>query len=491
MEGSQANDPLSPVDAKELLRLCETGRLYEVEEWIRAGKSTLVPREMRKTPLAVAMSTGFHSLVELLLRHEQRQEAKDTALQEALLFDHPAFVELALAHGADIRSVPFLDVLLTGNRTIVGRFLELEADPVTGYPFAHAFHQLRAKTVIGSYLDCRRSRPDIAFELQEQLDVALRQFCQDGNLKWVSLLMWAGANPRSRGPALDDLENAHDPEFQTTALEEAAGSRNVEVLKRLKPNPTDDLASMLDKAAFCADRDTLAYLLELGANPNDRSDGGSSSLDSCIRYLGWEDFDRVRYSYPKTYLTPPSKVSKGRDAIKLLLQHGATWKPDPSTLNATRRILYRLEPEVTVELIGLLLKNENGEAAVQELLRVPRMRQHIAGCQQQLSRIGLTVAGRRLTKAEMEVRPGPPAWMLRFDRKTLCDEIWSEPTEKVAARYGISGVAIAKVCRCLKIPKPPRGYWAKRAAGQPAPRRPKLPRMDGQNAALTGRPRAT
>ncbi len=51
-------------------------------------------------------------------------------------------------------------------------------------------------------------------------------------------------------------------------------------------------------------------------------------------------------------------MSKGRDAIHLLLQRGAMWKPDPSTLNDTRRILYRIEPEVTVELIGLLLKHE-------------------------------------------------------------------------------------------------------------------------------------
>jgi len=33
--------------------------------------------------------------------------------------------------------------------------------------------------------------------------MALRQFCNDGNLKWVSLLIWAGANPRSRGPTLE------------------------------------------------------------------------------------------------------------------------------------------------------------------------------------------------------------------------------------------------------------------------------------------------
>jgi hypothetical protein len=60
----------------------------------------------------------------------------------------------------------------------------------------------------------------------------------------------------------------------TTALHEACASGNVEILKRLKPNSTDDLASMLERAAFHADQHILAYLLDLGTNPNGRPDGG-------------------------------------------------------------------------------------------------------------------------------------------------------------------------------------------------------------------------
>ena len=50
----------------------------------------------------------------------------------------------------------------------------------------------------------------------------------------------------------------------------------------------------------------------------------------------------------------------------------------------------------------------------------------------------------------------------------------SEPTGVLARRYGVSDVAIAKACALLAIPKPPRGYWAKRAAGQKLPNRPPL-----------------
>lgn len=466
-------------EAKQLLKLCDAGRLYEVEAWIRDGKSLAVPKEVRKTPLSVAMSTGFHSLVELLLRHEHSQGVKNDALSQALFLNRPAFVEMALAQGADIGSIPFLDVLMTGNRALVASFLERGADPITDYPFAHAFDQLRAKTTLGSYLDCRRNCPHLAEDLQCQADMALRQFCQEDNLKWVSLLMWAGANPRSRGPALDDVEHIEDPEFHTTALHEACAAGNVEILKRLKPNRTDDLAGMLEGAAFSAHRDILAYLFELGANPNDRPDGGSSALEACIRHLGWEDFDRIRCSYGANYKTPGYKLSKGREAIKLLLKHGAMWKPQPSTLNDTRRILYRIEPEVTVELIGLLLNHENGEDSIRELLRVPRMRQHLASCEGQLSRLGIMLDGCR--RSDVRATPAPSPYVLaQYDRERLYEEVWSEPTQKVARRYGISDVMLSRICRQLEVPKPPRGYWAKEKAGRSLRRRPKLASLGGQ-----------
>jgi cephalosporin-C deacetylase-like acetyl esterase len=72
-------------------------------------------------------------------------------------------------------------------------------------------------------------------------------------------------------------------------------------------------------------------------------------------------------------------------------------------------------------------------------------------------------------------RPPSPALLNRYDRERLYAEVWSEPTQKVARRYGMSDVALAQVCAQLSVPKPPRGYWAKKAAGVTTPRAPKLP----------------
>lgn len=46
-------------------------------------------------------------------------------------------------------------------------------------------------------------------------------------------------------------------------------------------------------------------------------------------------------------------------------------------------------------------------------------------------------------------------------REELFRLVWSMPSEQVAAHLGISGVALGKRCAKLRVPKPPRGYWAK------------------------------
>jgi hypothetical protein len=131
---------------------------------------------------------------------------------------------------------------------------------------------------------------------------------------------------------------------------------------------------------------------------------------------------------------------------------------------------------VTVELIGMLLSHENGQDAIRELLRVAQMRQHVASCEGQLSRLGITLDGR--CRSEVPTAPAPSSYdVAHYDRERLYAEVWSEPTQEVARRYGISDVDLSKVCKQLQIPKPPRGYWAKKQTARPVPVRPRLPTL--------------
>jgi len=47
-----------------------------------------------------------------------------------------------------------------------------------------------------------------------------------------------------------------------------------------------------------------------------------------------------------------------------------------------------------------------------------------------------------------------------LDRQTLYELVWSKPTAYLAQEYGISDVALGKMCQGMNIPKPPHGYWA-------------------------------
>ena len=62
----------------------------------------------------------------------------------------------------------------------------------------------------------------------------------------------------------------------------------------------------------------------------------------------------------------------------------------------------------------------------------------------------------------------------RVSREQLYEEVWAEPMTTVALKYEVSSSFMARICTRLKVPRPPRGYWAMYAKGK-RPKRPLLP----------------
>ena len=107
-------------------------------------------------------------------------------------------------------------------------------------------------------------------------------------------------------------------------------------------------------------------------------------------------------------------------------------------------------------------------------------------------------AGKQTVKAQPKksnsAQPGPviaegvdlaalvervPGRSISLSRDELYRRVWSNPVESVAKELGISGRGLAKICTRFEIPVPPRGYWAKLAAGKRAPEIP-LPSTDSK-----------
>jgi len=55
-------------------------------------------------------------------------------------------------------------------------------------------------------------------------------------------------------------------------------------------------------------------------------------------------------------------------------------------------------------------------------------------------------------------------------REALYEEVWAAPMRTVAARHGVSGSFLTRICVRLNVPRPPAGHWAKLASGKPVKR---------------------
>lgn len=366
---------LTVEESKTLLALCRAGKLYDVERWIASGKSICTSPAVKRAPLQTAVDLGFHSLVELLARNESRQEQKDRALADAVEKKRLDMVEVLVSNGASIQSIAFVEVLLTWDRPLMQYFLDHGADVVNGNPFAMAFRE-KVQFALRPFVEHRKAHPELADALQSQVDRCLRYFAYQADLKWISLLMWAGANPRSTGPDLDDrYEN--DPDCYTTALLEACSKGSVDAVKKLKPDPTrDNLSDLLRAAALSDSKELIDYLLALGAQPNGKPNGGSSALDRCLWHLPWED----RNTFLSKQLASKYALQGGLARIERLLEAGAKWRPDDAyEMNSVRKMLCKCEPAVTVALMKLFAKHKAApEELLEELLDTPRMRGHLS-----------------------------------------------------------------------------------------------------------------
>jgi hypothetical protein len=55
--------------------------------------------------------------------------------------------------------------------------------------------------------------------------------------------------------------------------------------------------------------------------------------------------------------------------------------------------------------------------------------------------------------------------MATINRKDLYQKVWETPITRLSKEYGLSDVGFSKICKKHNIPRPPRGYWARKAAG--------------------------
>jgi ankyrin repeat protein len=204
-------------EIKPLISMCRQGRLFDVQQWIEEGKPIDSPlpelkRARKKGPLEIAIEAGFHSLAQIFLEAGAIIiEDRYNPLEHALRKKRIDIIDLLVKHGADIHSVKMSDVFETWDPEIMRYFIDRGADVETGEPMAGALID-RIRTSLGIY----KQYADKFSSFPDQLNMALRWHAKEGNEKWVSLLLWAGADPTKPGPC-DSFDD--DEELYETAIE--------------------------------------------------------------------------------------------------------------------------------------------------------------------------------------------------------------------------------------------------------------------------------
>jgi hypothetical protein len=502
VDQSPAPTTEDPDELADLHRLCREGYLYEVEHWIRAARPLQLAearathqRRQYKSALEIAMDQGNYALALLLLcnGYDPNREY-ESPLNLALRSRRFDLVDLLLDWGADPHDVDPGDVFDTYRSEMFERFRKLGVDLTADHALALtlAYHTSN-KPLFGFARRHRKDHP----KFQSELNIALAYHAAEGNEKGVALCLWAGADPHA--PALclrywsatDHKEDEDEEDFfgRYSAIHEACSRGDVKILERLGPDPALDDFDELYRVAGSAE---VVEFLARFALPQD---GG----EVIRRHLWGATWVHGFWSESDTW--------RSREILGRLFQVGVRWEEsNKDELALIRRWLLRASKHDFVEVMTLLAAGDHCDPEIlKELARTPAMRRR-------MKEVGFippspdergyrpTRSRKVLKKCDFELPKDPLARCvylghsrpntreIRMTRADFFRRVWSKPATRLAKEWGFSDTWLKKECRRLKVPMPPRGYWAKRKAGKPVsrPRRPRLPRGEAEEIVVWG-----
>lgn len=501
---------IDPEGLAELHQLCRTGRLYDIERWIRDHRPLQLAAEISvkgrrlTSALEIALDEGNHALVLLLLcnGYDPNLEPR-SPLDLALRARRWDLLDLLLEWGAHPLRVNLGDLFDSYNSELWARFQALGVDLCAGHDLASTLgYHTSNKPLFGFARRQREHDP----RMQKEVNIALVHHAQKGNAKGVQLCLWAGADPHAHAPDLRDSDPDENDDEGTaqedqwlgfTAIEATCHQGDVQILERLGPDPSRD---NFDKLYETASNGSIVQLLARFAAPKE--------VGRIIsRQVFWMQGD-------------PWFRPRSIDVLQRLFEAGGRWTTSPpDEIHHIRRALLKMPEHTFIDTMKILAAQDYCALDIlHELGRTPAMRERMrkfgffplppddpryftqfrpTRAREVLAKFGLetpTAKGETSktkgigskTKGDIQqaalrlppcVRIGlcrHDARQIRLDRATLFERVWSQAVENLAKEWGLSGRGLSKACQRLKIPVPPRGYWAKARNGQRI-RRPSLP----------------
>jgi hypothetical protein len=471
----------------ELHPLCRENRIYDVERWIAAEHPLQMAagsdrKGQTTSALEIALDVRNQALVLLLLcnGYDPNME-RWSPLDRVLKNRRWDLLDLLLEWGAYPRRISVGDLLDTYNSKLFGRFRDLGVDLTACHEIAAALGYHTSNKPLFGWVKHNRDDPKI----QKELDIALAHHAREENEKGVKLCLWAGANPHAvvpdlRYPNLSDDEDdtrsdGEDRFLGWSAIQEASQAGHAKIVERLGPDPAKDNFDGLYRFVGSA---AVVELLLAQARPG--------NVGEILQHQLW-------------WLSSFSS-SRGFDIVQSIFRSGVRWETEnPEQISSVRRALLKLSNSSFVDVMKLLATEDYcSDAILQELGRTLSMRARMkaVGFIPTASGNSRSFYQPRPTKSQEVLarfnivlpKPPPPllpGWVvignwrregqeIHLTRSELFERVWSEPVEKLAKEWGLSGRGLGKACAKMRIPVPPRGFWAKTEHGHTV-LRPRLP----------------
>ncbi len=183
---------------------------------------------------------------------------------------------------------------------------------------------------------------------------------------WVSLLLWAGADPRLPVPRMDDSDV--DEEDLETALVAAVRRGQLDVVKKIGIDPTrDDVTALINEYCFWPNPELVEFLIKLGADVR-KAAGEDNAMRWAFSSFEWS-LDSLFRDYTRT--------EAALRCIEILAANGVRRHPnDPYRISCFRRAIAKAPAYDAISHLERIIKASAIEQPFfKDLMCTPRMKE--------------------------------------------------------------------------------------------------------------------
>jgi|GEM_PF-1391797 len=362
----------------EFLKLINTGQLFRVQDQMGEVNSSVLLDESipaKFSPLLRAVETGFHSMVEVVLKCGRwGKEPLNQALSVALETKRWDLAELIIDQGASLAEIDFGEICRTLKPELMEKALRGGADPAARNTFAFALDEIKARPLLRFIRELKDEYPVLCI----QASLALIEAVQKKKARWAALLKWAGADPYMNVPyeLTEEEWNPEDSDFGTTAAEKACSIGDFELFKALNLRPTPEQAKdLLERTAFSCSLEIMKEIMR--HIPKECINFGDpptcAALEHLLKYFPNSSDSYYRYSRSEEQVV---------ECMEFLLDRGARWHPSLEDIADLRRNLIRLPSRSISKALRPIVYTPSAASPemLKELCRTPAIRVKIAQC---------------------------------------------------------------------------------------------------------------